>query len=189
MNARAAIRAAARARIVAAATVAGSNVLTNRPNPLAQNPHAEGGGMQLPAVLIYTPSEQSEIFDESPRRYRRTLTMRVECVREVSATTAAIDDELDAFAGAVERALLTDPTLGEAVDDCELTGSDTTITGSGAMLIGAAVLAFAVSYYTEEPEAGTPTLDALESIHTDYNLGGAQAPADRAKTVIEGLQI
>jgi len=188
MNARAAIRAAARSRIIAAATVAGSRVHTNRPNPLAQDPHAAGGGTELPAVLIYTPSEDAEVFDESPRRYRRTLTMRVECVREVSAITAAIDDELDSFAGAVERALLTDPTLGNAVDDCELRGTTTTINDAGEAMIGAAVIDFAVSYYTEEPEPLTPSLDDLSEIRTEIDLAGAnEAPADRAQTIIGDL--
>ena len=188
MNNRAAIRLASKGLIIAAATAAGARVFTNRPNPLAADPSTHGGGIELPAVLIYTPTEDSEIFDESPRRYQRTLTMRVECVREVSAITAAIDDELDAFAGQVERALLRDPTLGDAVDDCELTGSVTTISDAGAGMIGAAVLTFAVSYFTEDPEPGAPALDDLESIHVDYDLAGQQAPADRAKTVIEGLE-
>lgn len=188
MNGRAAIRTAARSLIVAAATAAGSRVYTNRTEPMEQAPTELGGGIALPAVLLYTPSEESEIFDESPRRYRRRLTLRAECVRRISADTAAIDDELDTFAGQVERALLTDPTLGNAVDDCELTGTDTTINDEGQALIGAAVLTFRVSYYTEEPEPLAPSLDDLVEIRTEIDLAGAnEAPADRAQTIIGDL--
>jgi hypothetical protein len=41
------------------------------------------------------------------------------------------------------------------------------------VLIGAAILTFAVSYFTEEPEAGAPALDDLDSIHVDYDLAGS----------------
>lgn len=185
-NPRQPIREAAAAALVGK-TRAGARVESNRPNPLSQRPSADGGTQELPAVIVYTRSTQSRIFDESPRRYRHEAELVVEAVLELAAGQE-IDDELDAFEQEVVDALLLDDTLGGTADDLQLTGSTTTIDGAGAKLLGAVIITFQAIYYSYAPAEGTQTLDDLITVHTEHSLGGAQDdPRDRATTDIEGL--
>jgi hypothetical protein len=168
-------------------TVAGGRIWTNRPSPLSQGPSALGGLRELPAVLVYTRDERAQVFDESPRRYRRHAELMAECALEVGADTA-IDDDLDAFAQQVETAILADDTLGGIANDTQLTGTTMAIVDAGARLIGAVVLSFQVEYFTHAPTPDAPALADLTTLETQYSLDGAQDdPRDRASTVLTGL--
>lgn len=180
------IRQAAKAALVGK-TRAGDRVQSSRPNPLSQRPSAMGGREELPAIIIYTPSTRSEIFDESPRRYKHVSEMRVECALEVTPD-GDIDDMLDDFEQEALEALLLDDTLDGMVDDLALTGSTNTISGEGAKLLAAVIIGFDVTFYTYAPVEGTQDLDDLAEVRTEYSLEGKQPdPRDRAKTIIEGL--
>lgn len=169
-------------------TRAGAKVFSNRPNPLQQAPSAlPGGAKELPAIIVYTRSTRSEVFDESPRRYKHETELTVEAALEVTAGTE-IDDDLDEFEQEVLDALLVDDTLGGTVDDLQLTGSTNTIGGDGAKLLAAVIITFEARHFTYAPAEDTQSLDDLDHVHTEYSLGGAQDdPRDRAQTDIEGL--
>lgn len=187
MNARRLIREAARTALLGK-TRAGANVQSNRPNPLSQRPSAMGGREELPVVIIYTRQTRSQVFDESPRRYRHEAELVVECALEIGQDQE-IDDELDAFEQEVLEAMLLDETLGGTADDVQLSGSTNTISDAGAKLLGAVVITFNAVFYTDAPFPGTQDLPDLERVHVEYSLSGEQDnPADRAKTDIEGLQ-
>lgn len=182
------IRDAAKAALVVANTRAGTRVESNRPNPLSQRPSPDGGNAQeLPALLVYTRSTKSEVFDESPRRYRNRAELVVEGVLEIQAGQE-IDDELDAFELEITNAMLRDETLGGLANDLTQQSSSTGTDDTGAKLLGAVIITFEAEYFSYAPAEGTQTLDDLVRIHTEHSLGGLQADArDRATTDIEGL--
>jgi hypothetical protein len=170
-------------------TPAGARVWTNRPNPLSQRPGQQSASSQLPAILIYTRSEDSEVFNESPRQYKRTVEVVVEIA---AAMNDDIDDTLDDYAQTVENLILLDDRLGTDPDDAgeyvadgtELTRSSMTIVDGGEIPIGAAILSFDVMYYTFHPADAEPELDDFEIASINYNLSGDQDEADQAKDVI-----
>lgn len=164
-------------------------VWTNRPNPLSQRPNTQSSRSKLPAVLIYTRDESSEIVNEAPREYLRTVELVVEVAE---AMNDAIDDTLDGYAQTIERAILVDDTLGRDVDDCliadqiRLVSSSLAITDTGDTMIGASILRFDVDYYEFLP--GEETADALgdfEGANIEYNLGGEQLTEDAAHDEID----
>ena len=184
---RAEIREAAKAALVGK-TIAGARVESSRPNPRAQRASARGGKEELPAIIIYTRNTRSEVFDESPRRYRHRAELVVEGALEVTGEMADIDDELDAFEQAITDALLADDTLGGKADDLVLTGATMTIADPGAKLLGAVIITVEATYFTYSPSEGSQTLDDLATVHTEHSLSGEQTDsADRAITDIEGL--
>lgn len=186
MNPRRLIRDAAKAALIGK-TIAGTRVESGRPTPLSQQPHAAGGLNELPAIIVYTRSTTSEIFDESPRRYKHEAELVVECACEIGPD-GAIDDQLDDFEDQVVQALLIDDTLGGTADDLVLTGSTNTIDGTGNKLLGAVIISLQARFYTYAPLPGTQDLPDLNSVHTQYSLGGTQPdPRDRAQTHIEGF--
>lgn len=186
-NPRKVIRDAAKAALVAANTRAGTRVESNRPNPLSQRPSPEGGVQELPAIIIYTRSTKSSVYDESPRRYRHEAELAVECALEI-LPDQDIDTTLDEFEQEIVEALLRDETLGGVADDMTLQSSANTFDESGAKLLGAVIITFTAVYYTEAPAQGTQTLADLSRIHTEHSLGGEQPdPRDRAITDVQGL--
>lgn len=183
---RQAIREAIKAALVNRTPAAG-RVMTNRRTPLSQSPSAMGDDKELPAILIFTRDESSVIFDESPRRYRRTATVEVEAALEISPTTA-LDDDLDTFALQIETLMLLDDMLSGAANDTRLTGTGMTIADTGAKLIGAVILTFEVEYFTYAVDETARPLDHLSTIDAQYSLTGEQPnPDDRAQTHLEHL--
>ncbi|MGL6222395.1 MAG: hypothetical protein ACRC6L_02325 [Steroidobacteraceae bacterium] len=186
MQERRVLRNAAKAALLGK-TRAGSKVESSRPNPLSQQPSALGGTDELPVIVIYTRTTKSDVFDESPRRYKHKVELIVECALAFSPGSV-IDDDLDGFEDEVLRALLVDETLGGAVDDLQLVGSSNVINGEGDRLLGAVVVTMEATVYTIAPYVDTLDLPDLTSVNTQYNLSGDQPDeADRAKSNIEGL--
>ena len=190
MTPRRLIREAAKAALLGK-TIAGNRVESSRPNPLSQQPHAAGGLNELPAIIIYTRSTRSEVFDESPRRYRHEAELVIECACEIGPGQD-LDDQLDEFEEQVVNALLLDDTLGGTADDLVLVGSTNTIDGGGNKLLGAVIISLQATFYTYAPVqggGGELVLPDLERVHVEYDLNGQQPdPRDRAKTDIEGFQ-
>lgn len=188
------IRNAVRARLIGDSTHPwGDRVWVNRPNPLSDRPHQDSNRSRLPAVLIYTRSEQAEKFNEAPREYLRTVELVVEIA---VAMNDAIDDTLDDYAEVVEALILNDPYLDDTAADTLLASTDITIVGRDTERpIGAAILTFEVTYLQHFPTAAfNDTLDDLDTVHSDYSLGGEQAEADQTSDEIvvaerEGLLV
>lgn len=185
---RADIREAAKAALVGK-TIAGARVESSRPNPLSQRASALGGKEELPAIIIYTRSTRSEVFNESPRRYLHRVELVVEAALEVTGAMGDIDDELDAYELQVVNALLVDETLNGNAADLVHTGSAMTIADAGAKLLGAVIISLEASYFAHFPTAAdAEALDDLVTVHTEHSLSGQQADsADRAITDIEDL--
>ena len=125
-------------------TTTGSNVFESRVYPMQSS--------KLPAVLIYTTSEESaESAFSSKRVQNRVLDVMVEgYVRAI----ANFDDTLDQIATEVEGAILDDPTLGGIAVNTELTGTEANYSGDSEQPVGTIRLTFQVQYRTEtgQPE-------------------------------------
>lgn len=174
-------------------TPAGDRVWTNRPNPLSQRPSQQSASSQLPAILIYTRIEDSDVFNEAPRQFLRTVEVVVEIAE---AMNDAIDDTLDDYAETVERLILLDDSLGQDPDfpndpeervasETRLVRSQMTIADGGEIPIGAAILTFEVDYHTYHPGEGQPDdLDDFLTADIRYNQKGEQDQADEAHDVV-----
>lgn len=182
-------RKAIRAAMVAALTgktSAGDRVFGNRTDPVMDRAtDLDNGHETFPLLLVFSRSERSEVFDESPRRYRRTLELLVEGTTNVGD---ASDDALDDLAEEIEIAALVDDQLGGLVNDVRLTNTSMVLADSGRKVIGGVTLTLEVDYFTTAPDPTALGLDDLDIMDTQYSLGGAQDDArDRAQTIIEGL--
>lgn len=166
-------------------TRAATRVYTNRKLPLIQRAMERDEHEQLPAILVYCGQEQIEIFDESPRRYRRRVELTVEALTEFDID---LDDEIDQFCLEIEAAMLRDDTLGDTLNDLRLTAMNTVKVDTGAKELAAAIIVFEAEYFTEAPIPGTDDLDDFSALHTNYSLEGQQAEPEQAQTVIEDLE-
>lgn len=177
------IRNAAVAHL-AGKTVAEQNVFASRSAPLWQR-------QELPAICVYGERETIELFNESPREYRRELELRIECVAQ-AVGSQNIDDIIDDFGDRVERLIGRSNRLefeGEAaVSDILLAGEQISISAEGEHTIGALLIVYTATYYTTEPDDLDPEpIDDLDTVATNYNLNNAQAEADQASDLVEGL--
>lgn len=169
-------------------TRAGAKVDSSRKRPISQQPTDLPTPTELPRIVIYTRSTKSDVFDESPRRYRHDIEVSVEGWVEFEGT-AEVDDIIDAFEEEILAAVLVDDTLGGVVNDIKLTGSVNDFADTGDRMIGAVVVTFSADLFTTAPLPGTLELPDITTINTQYNLSGQQPnPADRAETIIEGLE-
>lgn len=122
---------------------------------------------KLPAIVVYTFGGSSELFEEAPRRYRRTCTVAV----EIAADGKNIAGDLDDLAEQVEAALLQDETFGAVVSDSRLSSDEIEIFTDGSKSIGSLRMDFDVTYYTDAPAPGAevPALGAFEGMDVDWD--------------------
>ncbi|MEG1799839.1 MAG: hypothetical protein RR214_06590, partial [Synergistaceae bacterium] len=93
----------------------------------------------LPCILVYTRSESSDIYDESPRSYKKTLTLGIECVAEKNEL---LDDTLDVFSAQVESILNEEQYLNDLsgrpmAEEVVLRSVENAISGDGDVPTGA----------------------------------------------------
>jgi len=117
----------------------------------------------LPAILIYTNSEQVELFEEAPRRYRRTLELEIQVI---TLADEYCDDALDLISNQVERILGKNDDLQGLVESCDLSSVVMGVFDNGSTLRGASVLTFDVVYYDENPTYEEFDKDTLERLDT-----------------------
>lgn len=143
-------------------TDAGLNVWASRVLPVWNG--RNGLEAVMPSILIYTPSDRAEVFNESPREYRRSLQIAV----QLHVLGADVDDPLDAMAEQVEALLLEDETLGGTVSDLRLVDSEFVFSDEGEREMGAARLMFEATYYDE---IDLRAEDTLAQIRAGWDLG------------------
>lgn len=168
-----AIREALQTLLVAANTAAAGRVYINRTNPLSQRPSSEAGSAQeeLPAILIYTRNEAAEIFNVSPREYRRTVEVIIELVMAITETTGAIDNALDDFAEAVEAVILRDDTVTNTASDFRLVSSSMAIVEEGEIPIGAVQLVCEADYVEFHPKPDLQDdADDLREVRSNWRV-------------------
>lgn len=128
---------------------------------------------ELPAIGIYTRSEDAEIFEEAPRSYRRTLSLTIEAVDKEADD---LEDNLDTLAEDIEKYIRLETFLGlDYVQDVIYIRTETEIDPGGELEIGSAILTYSIPYTTYQPEELEPAgLDDLEKIAVDWE----QPPSD-----------
>jgi len=124
---------------------------------------------ELPAVAVYALSETSQIHDEAPRSYLRSLELGVEVIPEHKPGSAdALADAMDDLAEQVEAAVMADPELGGLVNDVRLVGTDMVFEPKGEHLVAAARLRFTVEYVTAAPVADPEGMDDFKTAHIEW---------------------
>lgn len=156
------IREAVKAALVAAGTAAADRVFETRLVPWRT--------AQLPAISVYSRSEDGITVESEPRVLRRPLSLVIE---GVVIANQDVDDALDALSLEIERAMHADPTLGDVCGDSYLASVELGMMDvEGARPMGAVQLVYAVTYRTGAPEAEDVTLDPLEEARVSYTSGG-----------------
>lgn len=123
-------------------TTTGSNVFQSRVYPLQDS--------NLPALLIYTKEESSEIITMGgTRALDRELTLAVELYVKSNANS---DDTIDTIADEIESAIGADTTLNNKAKDVFLISTDINYVGEGENPVAVATLNFLVNYCTDEDD-------------------------------------
>ncbi len=134
-----------------------SRIYTNRAKKLWPN--------ELPAILIYTRSEASEIGVAAPRAYKRIMKLAIEIVCK-GAEESNFDDTIDTISEDVEQRIFRNETLNGLVSDILLSDTEMDYVMEGDQPIGAAVLTFNVEYWTDAP-IEQPDLDDFTTVHSE----------------------
>lgn len=142
-------------------TSAGANVFASRVRPVSS--------ASLPAILVYANDEEVEVFNASPREYKRTLTLGIEIAARADD---GLDDALDDIAQQVERIISENQTAGGA-SDYYLSGVHIELTGEGNSQHGSCILTYDVEYYTYDVSLGVAGPGVPdENILEDFKRGG-----------------
>lgn len=176
------IRDAVVARL-ANATGAGTRVSATRVDP-----HKRG---ELPALSVYTPSEQVDPDGALTAPRELTRDLQLEIVGWVAHSDALpADDAMDALALEIEAALDSDsyPPLGGLAGDLILTGTTMDVLGEerSDVLVGVLKLTYSVTYRTFV-DTSVATDDLLRVGATTQVIGGVAdtAPITDLVTVQE----
>lgn len=124
---------------------------------------------QLPSALVYTISETSEIFSQSSREMKRTLTLAIELI---VAENDDFDDKLDEHALAIEALMAQDETLGGKASDSWLSSSEMLASAEGEKQTGSLRMTYTVIYYSL-PIAPDAVFDNLEKVHFQLKPAGS----------------
>lgn len=170
---RKAIRQAVAALLVGK-TAANARVFATRAFPLWDQD-------ELPAILVYTETEDSSVFDAAPKRYKRTVRVAIQCVVRADA---ALDDALDDMAEAVENQIALDDTLGGLASDCRVTQIEMTVLGEGEQSVGACRIMVDVDYFKLAPvEQPEPVVSALTRADVNMDLAPADGRIDSTQRI------
>ena len=177
------IRDAIRAAL-AGNTAAEENVSTNRFNEIRPN--------QTAVITIYMTSEEVDPASRlsAPRELTRNANVVIECILKkrqnelVDVADGNMDDAMDAFLVQVEKAMYADETFGGTCSDCILASTEIEKLPEGDQPIIAALLTYAVRYFTYAPDEDAAELDDFVTATAEHNLGGDQHVDDRANDTL-----
>ena len=168
------IRKAVVAAIKAANTLAEQRVFSTRKNLY--------GMRELPAISVYALNEKSSLDRTAPRELERIVSVDIEALVEKRED---IDDEMDDIALEIETAMNLDPNFASEVKWSELTSTTLVSDPDGDRELGHVTLTYDMTYDSDAfVEPALVDQDDLNTVHTDYDLGGTQAPADQESDTI-----
>ena len=121
----------------------------------------------LPAILIYTRSEDIEEFSISPRELKRTMQLVIEIV-SAGTNDINLQDQLDTISEQVEQLLSQDDTLDCTVEDIILNSVEFEFIDEGNKPTGSARLIYSVIYLTEMPKE-REELSKAKTVKVDWN--------------------
>lgn len=150
------------AALLKGSTDAGDRVYASRVLPYRK--------LQLPAISVYTLDDDvtADSITTAPRELTRELSLVIECWVAAAENT---DDSLDDIARQVESVMHADPYLAGDAADSILNTTTMEVLEESERRLGFVSLAYQVIYRTLAPEA-PDDLEDLETVHTEYNLGG-----------------
>lgn len=161
------IRNASAAILLAAQTDCGASVFPSRARKLWQH--------ELPGMLVYTLTEDCSGHDSAPREVKRALSLVVQIMVEGDTERTKenegeplADEQLDTICKQVEDALAADDTLNGTTGDCRLMRTEIHLIEDGDDVTLAAVMTWAVDYYTYMPES--VELDDFVTQHQDWDI-------------------
>jgi hypothetical protein len=162
--------------LAAAGTVAGARVYRSRMGPARE--------VDLPCLCVYVDSEVVEEDPTAPPELVRTVDVVVEGYAAV-AHDVDLEAALDALALQVETAVDTADSLSGTVDSIVLASTEIGVRPEGQRPTGAVRLTYRAVYHTDFRKPAPA--DALDTLDVQYSLSGAQAPADRAEDLLDGI--
>lgn len=124
---------------------------------------------QFPLINVYSISESVDRFDEAPKRYRRRMTILIECL-SLGDTDEAVDCALEKLASQVEDLMERDETLGGLLNKLELTGTDYQQEPDGASPMGLLSLRYLVEFFST-PSSGEDELSDWNGADVDWKVG------------------
>lgn len=165
------IREAVIQRLKDANTRVSDRVFGNRVRPIFQQ--------EVPCIVVYTKSDNAEISNESPREYKRTLSIVLELVSK-SDEEETLDGYLDEFCSEVETAIFQEETFSGLVSDTILGDTEIDILVDGEKPIGAAKINLVMPYYEHLPSGPASPFDDFETANVVYDLEsvGSQTEAE-----------
>ena len=123
---------------------------------------------RLPAINVQAYQERVELYNETAREYKRTLTVAIAIVDKAGDD---LDDRLDDIAAEVEALILHDETLGGEAADTLLSDSDMRLE-LGDTTIGGLIITFNVEYFSRHQQ----DFDDLETLHYALRHGKDAEP-------------
>lgn len=144
-------------------------VYKNRARPFI---NMTGWVAQLPAMVVYTESETSVVWDVAPVSYQRKVMVSVEVHANADEDT---DDLLDHIAEQIE--ILISRFTWETINmQLSLAGTQMAVRDMGAERItGACAIAFEITYYSNLPDgAEAASLDDFKTAANTYRVGNAE---------------
>lgn len=149
-------------------------------------------GNEFPLILVYGNEEDIEIFEESPRSYKRALSISVEILARANEEKQLTEDLLDSIGEVVEHLMCQDHTkkflTGEDLcEDTILRGANLSINTEGENAIGSLVLKYEMPYYTLavrdlEKDAGN-----FNRMHAEWDVVGDTSGTIHAETDVSGI--
>lgn len=155
--------------LLTGATDCGDKVYKNRARPFI---NMTGWIAQLPAMVVYTDNETSQVYNVAPLCFQRKVAVSVEIHAGADDDT---DDLLDHIAEQVE--ILISRFSWESLNmEFALTGTQMAVRDMGAERItGACAIAFEITYYSNLPdEAKADSLDDFKTAANTYRVGSAE---------------
>jgi hypothetical protein len=160
-----AIRAGIKARLLNK-TAAGARVSTNRADRVWQD--------GLPAIVIYTKTEQVEQDQQAPPTYKRTARISLDILLQ-DGSGMPLDDDADDLAEVVEQLMFLDPRLvaecPELVNAGHQVGYDILVQDGGDQLICGARITWEFVYFQDANVGDLAELAPWKTARTTYNLG------------------
>lgn len=128
-------------------------------------------------ILIFGTGEQVSRFDQSPKSYRRTFSLRVECI-DYGDNDDDLDERLEALGEAVEKVMEYDETLGGLVNKLELSSTEYTTDSEAASPVGLLALTYNVEFFTFPGVLIAEGVDDYEETNVKYRVGHHAGPPD-----------
>jgi len=130
----------------------------------------------FPLINVYTVSESVERFDEAPKRYRRRITLLIECLSRGDE-----DDQLDLYlehlASQVENLMERDETLGGILNKLELSGTEYQQEPDGSSPLALLALRYSLEYF-DEPASGEESLSNFLGLDVEWNASQGDEQPD-----------